>query len=251
MILVGAACGSSSDSTDASATEGDVAALDGSITVSAAASLTEAFEQIGDAFETEHPDATVTFNFGSSSSLARQIEEGAPADLFASADEASMHRLVDAGLIDGSRTTFARNQLTIVVKKGNPRNIQTLADLATAGVVSLCGQEVPCGRYADEVLTAANVTIPEGNVTRGQDVKATLGAVAEGDADAGIVYVTDVANADVDAIAIPAAPNAIAIYPIAMLTSSPNQALARAFIEFVLSPAGQAILETAGFLPPD
>lgn len=251
VLLVGAACGSKSDSTDSAATTADGATLEGSITVSAAASLTKAFEQIGDAFQAEHPDATVTFNFGSSSSLARQIEEGAPADVFASADEANMQELVDAGLIDGSPTTFARNQLTIVVKKGNPKKIQTLADLATAGIVSLCGQEVPCGRYADQILTAANVTIPEGNVTRGQDVKATLGAVAEGDADAGIVYVTDVANADVDAIAIPAAPNAIAIYPIAMLTSSPNQALARAFIEFVLSPAGQAILETAGFLPPD
>lgn len=250
-LLVGAACGSNSNSTDSAATTADGATLEGSITVSAAASLTEAFEQIGDAFQAEHPDATVTFNFGSSSSLARQIKEGAPADVFASADEANMQKLADAGLIDGSPTTFARNQLTIVVKKGTPKNIQTLADLATAGIVSLCGQEVPCGRYADQILTAANVTIPEGNVTRGQDVKATLGAVAEGDADAGIVYVTDAKNVDVHAIAVAAAQNAFASYPIATVASSSNQTLARAFIEFVLSPAGQAVLETAGFLPPE
>jgi molybdate transport system substrate-binding protein len=191
----------------------------------------------------------VKLNFDSSSTLVSQIQGGAPADSFASADEATMTKLTDADLVLGTPTVFARNQLTIVVPKGNPENVKSLADLATVGTVSLCGTEVPCGQYADQILQQAGVTIPTDEITRGQNVKATLSAVADGDADAGIVYVTD-ANDKVDEVAIPAAQNVIATYPIAVIKTSTNPATAQAFIAYVLSPAGQATLAAAGFLPP-
>lgn len=222
----------------------------GSITVSAAASLTAPFEQIGDEFEKANPAVTdVTFNFDSSATLVTQIQGGAPADSFASADEANMTTLTDADLVVGTPTVFARNRLTIVVKDGNPKAVTSLADLATVGTVSLCGRDVPCGRYADQILQQAGVTIPTDRVTRGQNVKATLSAVSDGDADAAIVYVTD-ANDKVDTVAIPDAQNVIATYPIAVLTTSTNPATAEAFIAFVLGPRGQATLRAAGFLPP-
>lgn len=224
----------------------------GTITVSAAASLTAPFTTIGQAFEKVHPGAKVTFNFDSSSTLARQIGDGGPADGFASADEANMKKVTDAGLI--ARTTvFARNRLTIVVKQGNPTGVTALADLADpakARTVSLCGAEVPCGRYAEQVLQRANVTIPAERITRGQNVKATLAAVAEGDAEAGIAYATDVTGDKVEGVAIPDAQNAIAVYPIGTVTSSPNPATVDAFIAYVTSPPGQATLAAAGFLPP-
>jgi molybdate transport system substrate-binding protein len=245
-LVLAPACGESADSTESTATTN----LTGTITVSAAASLTDAFTRIGDDFEAANPGVDVTFNFDSSSTLAKQIQEGAPADGFASADEANMTKLTDANVIAGTPEIFARNKLTIVVKPGNPKNIQTLADLATAGTISLCGSEVPCGRYADQILQAAGVTIPAESITRGQNVKATLSAVAEGDADAGIVYVTDVTGDDVEAVAIPDAQNAIATYPIGVVAASSNQETVQAFITYVLGPAGQATLEAAGFLPP-
>lgn len=229
-------------------------AATGAIVVSAASSLTTPFKTIGDDFEKANPGVTaVTFTFDSSSTLETQIQGGAPADGFASADEANMKKLTDANLVAGTPQVFARNQLTIVVKKGNPKDIKTLADLATAGTISLCGSDVPCGKYADQVLKAANVTISTDKMTRGQNVKATLGAVADGDADAGIVYVTDVIDVTgdkVQAVVIPDAQNAVATYPIAVIKASTNQATMQAFISYVLSPAGQATLKHAGFLPP-
>ncbi len=226
----------------------------GTITVSAAASLTEPFERIGDDFTAANPGVEVRFNFDSSGTLAKQIQEGATADGFASADEATMKTLTDPGLIAGTPTVFARNQLTIVVKRGNPKGIASLVDLPTAGTVSLCGAEVPCGRYADQILGTAHVTIPADKITRGQNAKATFAAVAEGDADAGIVYVTDVtgggAGDRVERIVVPDAQNAIASYPIGVVAASSNPATMRAFIAYLLSPAGQATLQTSGFLSP-
>jgi molybdate transport system substrate-binding protein len=242
MLIV--ACGSSDDEASNDTDR------DGTVTVSAAASLTDVFTEIGGDFTAANPGMDVRFNFGSSSTLAGQIADGAPADAFASADEANMNKLVDAKLVEGDPIVFARNELTIVVPAGNPKNVRTLDDLASVGTVSLCGREVPCGRYADQVLQEANVAIPESSVTRGQDVKATLGAVAEGDADAAIVYVTDVTGDGIEAIAIPDAQNAIATYPIAGLASSSHPEIVRAFVAHVLSPAGQARLTAAGFLPP-
>jgi molybdate transport system substrate-binding protein len=222
----------------------------GAITVSAAASLTDTFNKIGADFKAANPGVTdVKFNFGSSGTLATQIKGGAPADNFASADTASMQTLTDANLMLGTPQVFARNKLTIVVKKGNPKNVKTLADLATVGTVSLCSLDAPCGKYADQILKMANVTIPTDKITRGQDVKATLSAVSTGDADAGIVYVTD-ANSQVDKVTIPDEANAIAVYPIGVVKASTNQSTAQAFENYVLSPPAQAVLQQAGFLPP-
>jgi molybdate transport system substrate-binding protein len=257
MALVAAACGGDDDDDNASSTTvaaatTTVAQATGSITVSAAASLTEAFTKMGTDFKTANPHATVTFNFGSSGTLATQIQQGAPADTFASADEDNMNKLVSANLVDGQPTVFATNKLTIVTKPGNPKHVKTLADLAALPTVSLCGATVPCGKYAAQILQTAGVTIPETSVTRGQDVKATLAAVTTGDADAAIVYVTDAKSAGdaVDTVAIPDAQNAIATYPIATLTASKNKETSQAFIDYVMSSEGQATLSSYGFLPP-
>jgi len=227
-------------------------AATGTITVSAAASLTEAFNQIGKDFKAANPNATVTFNFGSSSTLATQIQQGAPADSFASADQANMDKLTSANLVDGQPSVFATNELVIVTKPSNPQRVNSLADLANVGTVSLCGADVPCGKYAAQVLQTANVTIPETSITRGADVKATIAAVTTGDADAAIVYATD-AEAAGDAVAsvtIPAAQNVVATYPIAVLTASGNKSTAQAFVDYVMSQAGQDTLRSFGFLPP-
>jgi len=229
---------------------GPATGVSGTITVSAAASLTAPFTTIGDRFMAANPGTEVTFNFDSSGTLSKQIRDGAPADVFASADQATMTELVDADLVAGTPEVFARNQLAIVVKAGNPEGIETLADLATAGTISLCGAEVPCGRYADEVLARAGVILPSDVITRGQNTKATLAAVAEGDADAGIVYLTDITGDAVEAVVIPSAENAVATYPIGLVAASTNHATAEAFLAYVLSDDGQAVLRAAGFLPP-
>jgi molybdate transport system substrate-binding protein len=249
MTLLLAACG---DDDDSSATSADGGSLEGSITVSAAASLTDAFTEIGDDLTAENPDADVEFNFDSSSTLSTQILEGAPADVFASADEANMTLLIDEGLVSGSPEVFARNELVIVTRPDNPEGITGLADLADAGVISLCGEDVPCGQYAQEALDAAGVSIPESSVTRGHNATATLTAVSQGDAVAGIVYVTDAQSAGdaVDTVEIPADVNVFAVYPVGVLAASENIDLAAAFMERVLSAEGQAVLEEHGFLAP-
>lgn len=224
----------------------------GAITVSAASSLTGAFTQIGTQFEKKHDDTSVTFNFDSSSALVLQIQSGAPVDVFASADEANMDRLLDGGQVSAEPVVFARNRLAIAVKPGNPEKVKTLADLLDLGVVALCASEAPCGEYADAALAAAGVTIPTDQVTRGQNAKATLTAVSAGDADAAVVYVTDVeaAGSSVKGVKIPGSQNQIAIYPIAPLADAGNPTTAKAFARFVASPAGQRILERFGFLAP-
>ena len=251
--LVARACGSSGSSKSAPTTTTTTAPkVTGSVTVSAASSLTQAFGKIGTDFKTANPAATVTFNFGPSSTLETQIAQGAPAEIFASADQANMDKLSTAALLDGTSSVFGRNRLVIVTKPGNPKNVKTLADLVNVGTVSLCAVDVPCGKYAAQALQTAGVTIPETKITRGADVKATLAAVATGDADAAIVYVTDAKNAGaaVASIAIPDAQNVIATYPIAALKASTNKATAAAFIKYVESPKGQATLASFGFLPP-
>lgn len=246
------ACGdsgqSSSNTTGTTASSGVV----GTIKVSAAASLTRSFRTIGDDFEAANPGATVQFNFDSSTTLSQQVLDGASVDSFASADQANMTKLVDAGKVIGEPTTIAKNSLMIVVKPGNPSNIQTLADLNNAGIVSLCGETVPCGKFAQQALDNAGVAIPEDKVTRGQNATATISAVAEGDADAGIVYVTDVqgAGASVTGVVIPTEANVVALYPMATLTGTSNQPLADAFLAYVSGPEGQAVLLQAGFQAP-
>lgn len=253
LVLV---AGCSSDSTADTTTTGDAEtpteAVTGSIVVSAAASLTDVFTSIGDDFTAENPEVELTFNFGSSGQLSSQIQEGAPADVAAFADTAPMDALDEADLLDDSPEIFAKNELVIVTKPGNPEGITGLADLADAGVVALCAETAPCGRFADQVLSAAGVEIPADQVTRGQDVRATLAAVTEGDAVAGIVYVTDAATVEdaADSVEIPDADNVIASYPIAILAGTSSKEAAAAFEAFVLSDVGGRRLRDAGFLAP-
>lgn len=260
--LLVAGCGSdSADSDDASATtvgSGDSTAgsgaASGTITVFAASSLTAAFTEIGDSFGAENPDATVEFNFGASSDLVDSITDGdalGVADVYASADEANMQTLVDAGDNADDPQVFARNQAEIAVPAGNPADVQGLDDFAHDDLfIGLCAEDVPCGAYAREILDNAGVEpsidTDEARVT---DVVAK---VASGDLDAGIVYVTDVlANDDeVDGIEIPADVNVDAIYPVATVAESENAGTADAFVAFVLSDAGQQVLADHGFLPP-
>lgn len=202
------------------------------------------------AFYVDNPAATVNLNFGASSALADGIIAGAPVNVFASADQANMTKLQDAKLVFGNPSTFAHNRLVIVTKPGNPKAITSVADLAHAGTIALCAVEVPCGKYAAQALTSAKVTVEESHITRGQNVGATLDQVAEGDAVAAIVYVTDAQAkaAQVDAVAIPDTQNVIAAYPIAALGKA-KDAVSDAFITFVTGAKGRAILKKFGFLP--
>jgi molybdate transport system substrate-binding protein len=223
----------------------------GEITVSAAASLTGAFQQIAKDFQAAHPGFVVRTNFAGSPALVQQIREGAPVDVFASADEPNMKRVADAGELAAAPQVFARNRLEIVVAKGNPKKIAGLADLTKPGLVlSLCGPTVPAGRYAREAFVKAGLKAPE--TSQELDVKAIVSRVVLGEADAGIVYETDVraAGDKAEGIAIPESSNVVARYPIAVLKEAPNRAAADAFVAYVLSPAGRATLEKAGFLAP-
>jgi molybdate transport system substrate-binding protein len=247
LALAARGCGGNEDETMEPAT---ASCAGRSITVAAAASLTEAFTTIGDQVADICPGSEIAFTFDSSATLATQILEGAPVDVFASADDTSVERVAER--YAGEPQVFARNQLVIVTEPGNPAGIEGLADLADAGVVALCAERAPCGRFAAEVLEGAEVTLDEGSVTRGQNAKATLVAVAEGDAVAGIAYVTDAAAAagGVDAVAIPADQNVVAAYPLVAIDGPGDDALAGAFVAHLLSDEAQAVLADAGFLAP-
>jgi molybdate transport system substrate-binding protein len=221
-----------------------------SVLVFAAASLTAAFKAVGSAFEARHPGTKVELNFAGSPTLVQQIREGAPADVFAAADLTNMQTLVDANAV-GKPEIFARNILQIAVAKGNPEKIAGLADLTRPGlIVVLCGETVPCGRYALEAFRHANLTPPPGS--RELDVKAVLSKVALGEADAGIVYATDVRAAQdkVEGVGLPAAHNVTARYPIAIIREAAAPDTARLFMDFVLSDPGRTILGELGFLNP-
>ena len=229
----------------------DSSARKETVTVFAAASLSDAFKEIGAAFESAHPGGSVAFSFAGSSTLAAQIIEKAPGDVFASADQATMQKVVDAGETSAKPRIFATNQLTIVVPKGNPKHIESLADMSRAGVaVSLAAPEVPAGKYAAQIF--ANAGVPAPKASQEVDVRAVLSRVAAGEADAGIVYVSDIRTAadKVEAVTIPAQYNVVAEYPIAALKHAANPDAAAAFVELVLSPQGKAILERFGFGTP-
>ncbi len=230
---------------------GPVASTSGEVVVFAAASLTEAFTELGDAFAETSADASVTFNFAASSELAAQVIEGAPADVYASADLASMARLVDAEATVGEPAVFAANLSQIVVAEGNPLGITGVEDLADGDlIVVTCAPQVPCGSYATQIFENAGVAIKPASFE--ENVKAVVTKVTLGEADAGIAYATDV-NAAGDAasgVEIPADLNVVAEYPIVLTTEAPNPDGARAFIDFVLSDAGQAILAGYGFTSP-
>jgi molybdate transport system substrate-binding protein len=250
MLLV-TACG---DDDDGAATTTPTAppeeTLEGSITVFAAASLTDAFEEVGTAFEAANPDTTIELNFAASSALREQILSGAPADVFASANTSNMDQVVDGGAAEGSEP-FVQNQLQIAVPDGNPMGVTGLADFADADLlIGLCAEEVPCGEFGRETLANAGVT-PSID-TNEPDVRSLLTKIEAGELDAGIVYITDVQSAGdaVDGIDIPAEDNVIATYPIAALTDAANRDVAEAFVEFVLSDEGQQILASHGFHAP-
>ena len=244
-IATGAACASKAVRTPE---------LKGTITVSAASSLTDAFTELTKQFRKANPNVRVQLNFGSSSTLVAQIQAGAPADVMASADMGNIEKLVISGHVIGRNypTVFARNLLAIAVKPGNPLNITTVSDLANAKIVALCGKTVPCGIYAASVLARAGLTIAESKVTRGIDAKATLSAVAIGDADAAVVYYTDVLTAKktITAVLIPLSQNVNAVYGIAPIRGSKHRDIAEAFIAFALSETGQQILKSFGFKKP-
>lgn len=252
LVVGAAACGDDSAGDAASGDEGTTTAddggLEGTITVFAAASLTDAFDEVAAAFEDEHPGVAVEANYGASSSLREQILAGAPADVFASANLSNMDQVVEAGAAAGHPETFAHNVLEIVVPAGNPAGVTDLADFADDGLLlGLCAKEVPCGQFGREALANAGVT--PAIDTDEPDVRSLLTKVESGDLDAGIVYHTDVLAAGdaVEGVAIPGDDNVVAEYPIAALSESDDLDAAEAFVAFVLSDAGQEILESQGF----
>lgn len=225
--------------------------LRGEVLVSAAASLTDAFTEMELAFEAAHPEVDVILNLGGSSSLRAQILEGAPVDVFASADAPNMDRVVEAGQVSGEPWIFARNRLQIAVPAGNPAAIHGLEDFAAAELrLGLCAEGVPCGDFARMVLTRAGV-VPALD-TNEPHVRVLLTKIELGELDGGITYVTDVAstNGAVEGIDIPDDLNVRADYPIAVLAGAPNAGAAEAFVRFVRSGEGGAILVKYGFRLP-
>jgi molybdate transport system substrate-binding protein len=247
LSLTTAACGSSDDDDGGG---GDSREL----VVSAAASLTDAFTDLGAAYEDANPGVTVAFNFGASDGLATQINEGAPVDVFASASPTWMDAVQDDGPGVSGRTDFARNELTIIVPAHNPAGIESLDDLAEDGVKLVVAAEgVPAGDYAREIFANAGISdeASANVVSNAEDVRAVVTAVASGEADAGVVYVTDVTPhvaGEVTPIEIPDDVNVIATYPIAVVAGSEEADLAQGFVDLVLGD-GQQTLAGYGFLP--
>ncbi|TNY37625.1 molybdate ABC transporter substrate-binding protein [Thermomonospora catenispora] len=218
------------------------------VTVFAAASLTESFTELGRVFERSHPGVKVRFSFAGSSALARQIVDGAPADVFAAADHSAMQAVTDARRTAAAPRIFARNRLVIATAPGDPGGVRSLRDLADRRVtVVLCAAQVPCGAAAREALRAAGVQVAP--ASEEQDVKAVLTKVRMGEADAGLVYRTDVraAGGRVRGIDFPEAAHAVNDYPIAPLTGASEPRHARAFVSLVTSARGRAALAERGF----
>ncbi|MGW5639749.1 molybdate ABC transporter substrate-binding protein [Streptomyces sp. NPDC003832] len=251
-VLALGAC-SSSDSSDSSAPASDAASgeLSGEVTVFAAASLKESFETLGERFEEEHPGTEVTFSFGGSDALAASITGGAPADVFASASPKTMKIVTDAGDAAGTPVTFVRNELEIATLPGNPDGIASLKDLTGAGLkVVLCDEAVPCGAAAQKALDASGLKLTP--VSYEEDVKSALNKVVLKEADAAVVYKTDVkaAGDKVEGVEFPESADAVNDYPITLLKESRNTEAAEAFIALVRSAEGRQVLTEAGFLAP-
>jgi len=239
------ACGSggSDDSSSGAGTK--------TLTVYAASSLTSTFTELGKQFEADHKGVKVTFSFGGSSDLVAQLQGGAPADVFASADTANMDKATGDSLVEGDPVDFASNTLEIAVPPDNPARVSDFADLAKAGTkVVVCAPEVPCGSAAQKVEDASGVTIKP--VSEEQSVTDVLNKVETGEADAGLVYVTDVKAAGDKVKGIPFAESASAVntYPIAVLSDSKDKDLAQQFVDLVTGHAGQQALGDAGFAKP-
>lgn len=221
------------------------------LTVFAAASLREPFTEIGEDFETDHPDVSVTFNFAGSSDLVAQLQQGAPADVFASADTATMDKAADDGLVESEPVDFATNTLQIATPPDNPAGVETLEDLARGDVtVVLCAPEVPCGAAARSIQETSGVDIEP--VSEEQSVTDVLGKVTSGEADAGLVYVTDVIAAGdaVKGITFPESSEAVNTYPMAALADAEQAELAQQLIDLVTGTEGRRVLQAAGFTAP-
>ena len=226
-------------------------AAQGELLVSAAASLTDAFAEVEAAFEAANPSVNLLLNLAGSSALREQIIEGAPVDVFASANVANMDALVESGRVEGEPELFAHNLLQIAVPAGNPAGVTGLEDFASEELLlGLCAEDVPCGDFALEALRNAGIT--PAIDTNEPDVRALLTKIEAGELDAGITYVTDVMSTGgaVEGVDIADDVNVIAEYPIAALADAPNTQAAAAFVEFVVSNGGQAILNRYGFSSP-
>jgi molybdate transport system substrate-binding protein len=252
LALLTAACGPDSKSSSASSasSSGAAATMTGNLDVFAAASLTEAFNNAKTTLTAANPGVKLTYNFAGSNALATQIQQGAPADVFASADQKNMQTLVTAGLV-GTPVTFATNKLQIAVAPGNPKNITGLADLARSDVaVVLEAQGVPAGDYTRQVLAAKGTTVTPKSLET--DVKSALAKVTSGEADATVVYVTDVkaAGSKVQGVTIPDADQPDISYPIAVVKATKNPSAAQAFVDSAVSGVVQQSVEAAGFSAP-
>jgi molybdate transport system substrate-binding protein len=244
--LLLAACGGAPSSQPS---PGSSPGLSGTLTVLAAASLTGAFTKIGDQLHARNPDLDVRFSFAGTPTLVTQIQQGAPADVFASADRKNMQTVVAGGFNSGTPRLFAHNKLEIVVGAGNPKHVSSVSDLTDPSIrVDQCSLAVPCGGYATTVFGKANVKVTP--VSQEQDVKSVLSKVSLGEADAGIVYVTDVksAGSGVEGVQIPDNLNVTADYPIVQIRSAENRSAAKAFLDYVLGSQGQAVLKSFGFM---
>ena len=246
-----AACGTPSTSPGGTTSPGAASSGGQTLTVFAAASLKGTFTTIGQQFETAHPGTKVAFSFAGSSDLVTQLQQGAPADVFASADTANMAKATGDDLVAGSPVNFATNTLTIAVPPDNPAQVTSFADLTKPGVkVVVCAAQVPCGAAAAKIEKATNTDLKP--VSEENAVTDVLGKVESGEADAGLVYVTDVKGAGdkVKGIAFEESRQAVNTYPIATLTASKNGELAGQFVQLVTGSAGQQVLADAGFAKP-
>ncbi|MGW1809345.1 molybdate ABC transporter substrate-binding protein [Streptomyces sp. NPDC002078] len=252
-LMALSACSSSSDSSNAKSDTSNSASpkLSGDVTVFAAASLKESFTTLGKEFEQQHPGTKVSFNFGGSDTLAASITGGAPADVFAAASPKTMAIVTAKQDAVGTPATFVRNQLEIATLPGNPGKVSSLKDLTKSGLkVVLCDKTVPCGAAAQKALDAAKLKLTP--VSYEQDVKSALNKVELKEADAAVVYKTDVKSAGgkVQGVEFPESAKAINAYPIVLLKNAPNAQAAKAFIALVQSAEGQKVLSEAGFLKP-
>jgi molybdate transport system substrate-binding protein len=244
-----AGCAGTPGDGSTSPSEGPTTAT-GTLTVFAAASLRDTFTELGQEFEGSHPGVDVVFSFGGSSDLVTQLTGGAPGDVFASADQANMDKVADAGLLLGEAIPFASNTLSIVVPPGNPGQVTSFADLATPGLaVVVCAPQVPCGRATQRLEDATGVTLSP--VSEDSSVTDVLNKVVTGEADAGLVYVTDASGAGdgVETVSVPEVADIVNVYPIAALAEAPQPRLAEEFVDLVTGPQGQQVLADAGFAP--
>jgi molybdate transport system substrate-binding protein len=252
LLLVAAACSSDSTTSAGAASSASLAApqVSGSIKVSAAASLTEAFNDLQTTLKTEQPGLTITYNFGGSGTLVTQIKQGAPADVIATADTDTMKQLTDANLVDAP-VTFANNKLEMLVQPGNPKQIKGLSDLSRTDIKYVTEDDtVPAGKYSKQALAKAGVTANP--VSKETDVKSAVAKVTSGEADVTIVYQTDAtaAGSKGQGVEIPDAQNVIAVYPIAVVKATQNKPAAQAFVDVVAHGSGQDALQKRGFLAP-